>query len=105
MTFFRRNSYLVFFFSLIVVFTFYTVVSHNAEKQQLGELQIEKGDTLWELAESFSGETPHHEWIEEIMEVNNLKTTKIVAGQSLKIPADQLNFSPDETKYYAGDAE
>lgn len=105
MTFIRQNSYLVFFFSLIVVFTFYSVITHNAEKQQLGELEIEKGDTLWELAESFSGETPHHEWIEEIMEMNNMNTTKIVAGQSLKIPAEHLNYSPDETKYYAGDAE
>ncbi len=105
MKFFQQNSYLVFFFSLIVVFTFYSVISHNAQKQEFSELEIEKGDTLWELAESFSGNTPHHKWIEDIMEMNNLRTTKIVAGQSLKIPVDQLDYSPDKPKFYAGDAE
>nr|WP_256204420.1 hypothetical protein [Planococcus faecalis] len=39
------------------------------------------------------------------MKENNLSTSKIIAGQSLKIPSDQLKFAPDETIKFAGDAE
>lgn len=105
MTIIRQNFYLIVFFSLIVVFTFYAILSHNTNSAQMSQLEIEEGDTLWTLAESFSGKTPHHEWIEEIMEENNLTSPKIIAGQSLKIPSDQLKFAPDETIKFAGDAE
>lgn len=105
MTIIRQNSYLILFFALIMVFTFYAILSHNTNSAQMSQVEIEEGDTLWTLAESFSGTTPHHEWIEEIMKENNLSTSKIIAGQSLKIPSDQLRFAPDETSKFAGDAE
>lgn len=105
MTIIRQNSYLILFFALIMVFTFYAILSHNTNSAQMSQVEIEEGDTLWTLAESFSGTTPHHEWIEEIMKENNLSTSKIIAGQSLKIPSDYLRFAPDETSKFAGDAE
>ncbi|EGA89584.1 hypothetical protein GPDM_09815 [Planococcus donghaensis MPA1U2] len=105
MTIIRQNSYLILFFALIMVFTFYVILTHNTNSVQTSQVKIEEGDTLWTLAESFSGSTPHHEWIEEIMKENNLSTAKIIAGQSLKIPSEQLNFSPDETRIFAGDSE
>lgn len=105
MTIIRQNSYLILFFALIMVFTFYAILSHNTNSAQMSQVEIVEGDTLWTLAESFSGTTPHHEWIEEIMKENNLSTSKIIAGQSLKIPSDQLKFAPDETTKFAGDAE
>ncbi len=105
MTIIRQNTYLILFFALIMVFTFYVISTHNTTSVQTSQLEIEEGDTLWTLAETFSGNTPHHEWIEEIMKENNLTTAKIIAGQSLKIPSDQLNFVPDETKKFAGDTE
>ncbi|EIM06682.1 hypothetical protein A1A1_09011 [Planococcus antarcticus DSM 14505] len=105
MTIIRQNSYLILFFVLIMVFTFYAILSHNTISAQMSQVEIEEGDTLWTLAESFSGTTPHHEWIEEIMKENNLSTPQIIAGQSLKIPSDQLKFAPDETIKFAGDAE
>jgi LysM repeat protein len=105
MTFIRRNSYLTLLFALILSFSFYSVFSHNSQEPQMSLVQIEEGDTLWTLAESFSGNTPHQEWIEAIMEENNLHTPKIVAGQSIKIPSEQLKFAPDQTIKLAGDAE
>lgn len=105
MTFIRRNSYLTVLFALILSFSFYSVISHNHQEPQMSLVQIEQGDTLWTLAESFSGDTPHHKWIEEIMKENNMNTPQIVAGQSLKIPSEQLKFAPDETTKLAGDAE
>lgn len=68
-------------------------------------VEVEHGDTLWTLADSFSGNTPHQQWIEEIMKENGLSTPKIIAGQSIKIPSEQLKFAPDETTKLAGDAE
>lgn len=105
MTIIRQNTYLILLFALIMVFTFYVISTHNTTSVQTSQVEIEEGDTLWTLAETFSGNTPHHEWIEEIMKENNLTTAKIIAGQSLKIPSDQLNFVPDETKKFAGDTK
>ncbi len=88
-----------------MLFTFYAILSHTNNSAQTSQLEIKEGDTLWTLAESFSGSTSHHEWIEEIMKENNLTTAKIIAGDSLDIPSDQLNYVPDETKKFAGDNE
>ncbi|HSP21810.1 MAG TPA: LysM peptidoglycan-binding domain-containing protein [Planococcus sp. (in: firmicutes)] len=105
MTFIQKNSYLTVLFLLILSFSFYSVFTHNTQEGQMSLVQVEQGDTLWTLAESFSGSTPQHEWIEEIMKENGLNTPKIIAGQSIKIPSEQLKFAPDETTKLAGDAE
>lgn len=105
MTFIQRNSYLILFFSLILTFSFYTVLSLKSDDVEVSHVEIKDGDTLWTLAESFGGSTPHQEWIEEIMAENDLSTPHIVAGQSIKIPVDQLNYTPDDTVKLAGDAE
>ncbi|TWT01130.1 LysM peptidoglycan-binding domain-containing protein [Planomicrobium sp. CPCC 101079] len=105
MTFFQRNSYLILFFSLILTFSFYTVLSLKGDDVQVSHVEIKEGDTLWTLAEAFSGNTPHQQWIEQIMKENDLSTPHIVAGQSIKIPSDQLKYTPDDTVKLAGDAE
>ncbi|MDN7241179.1 LysM peptidoglycan-binding domain-containing protein [Planococcus sp. N028] len=105
MTFIQRNSYLILFFSLILTFSFYTVLSLKGDETQVSHVEIKDGDTLWTLAESFSGKTPHHQWIEQIMKDNNLSTPHIVAGQSIKIPTHQLKYTPDDGVKLAGDAE
>ncbi|MDN7225898.1 LysM peptidoglycan-binding domain-containing protein [Planococcus liqunii] len=105
MTIIQKHSYFTALFTLILIFSIFTVVNHNNEEAQMSHVQIEEGDTLWTLAESFSGETPHQQWIDEIMKENGLTTSKIVAGQSIKIPSDRLKYAPDETIKLAGDAE
>lgn len=105
MTFIQKNSFVILFFALILLLSFYTVMSHNNEQAQMSQVQIEKGDSLWTLAELFSGNTPHHEWIEETMKENNLSTPVITAGQTLKIPSDQLKYAPDDSIKLASDAE
>lgn len=103
MTIIRKYSYLTAFFCLILFFSFFTVLSHNSDETQMSLVQIEKGDTLWTLADSFSGNMPNEQWINEIMQENNLDSHKIVAGQSIKIPSDQLKYAPDDTIKLAGD--
>jgi LysM repeat protein len=105
LTFIQKNSYLILFFSLILTFSFYTVLSLKSDELQVSHVEIKDGDTLWTLAESFSGNTPHQEWIEQIMKENDLSTPHIVAGQSIKIPTDQLQYERDDLVKLAGDAE
>lgn len=105
MTFIQKNSYVAVLFLLILSFSCYSVLTHNAQQGKMSLVQIEQGDTLWTMAESFSGNTPHQEWIEEIMKENGLHSPKIIAGQSIKIPSEQLKYAPDETTKLAGDVE
>ncbi|CEG22530.1 Cell division suppressor protein YneA [Planococcus massiliensis] len=105
MTFIQKNSYLAAFFLLVLLVSIYTIFSYNSNEATTSQVEVKEGDTLWTLAESFSGDIPHHEWIEEIMQQNGLETPKIVVGQSIKIPSDQLKYAPDETVKLAGDAE
>ncbi|GKW44822.1 MULTISPECIES: cell division suppressor protein YneA [Planococcus] len=105
MTFIQKNSYLTAFFLLVLLVSIYTIFSYNSSEATMSQVQVKEGDTLWTLAESFSGDIPHHEWIEDIMQENGLETPKIIVGQSIKIPSDQLKYAPDETVKLAGDAE
>lgn len=105
MTFIQKNSYLTAFFLLVLLVSLYTIFSYHSNETSMSQVEIKEGDTLWTLAESFSGDVPHHDWIAAIMEENGLETPKIVAGQSIKIPSDQLKYAPDDTVKLAGDAE
>ena len=77
MTFIQKNSFIILFFTLILLLSFYTIFSNNDEQSQMSQVKIEDGDTLWTLAETFSGNTPHHEWIDEIMEETNFLLPKL----------------------------
>jgi len=52
-------------------------------------IEIEKGDTLWDIAEEYF-DADHYacknDYIAEVMVMNNLKSDEIVSGQYLIIP-------------------
>lgn len=50
-------------------------------------VKVEKGDTLWEIAEEYrmDGEKTEH-MVDSILEVNGLKDTNIQAGESIIVP-------------------
>ena len=50
-------------------------------------VQVEKGDTLWEIAEEYrmDGEKTEH-MVEAILEVNGLKDANVQAGESIIVP-------------------
>ena len=56
--------------------------SQNTEKNYF-EYTIQKGDTLWDLAQKYLGNGARYE---EIKTLNNLSSDTIYAGQTLKIP-------------------
>lgn len=101
----QKNSFITLFFVLILFLSIYTVVSHNSSQPHMNYVEIDEGDTLWSLAESFSGDIPHHDWIDEVMKVNELPSTTIIAGSSIQIPNELLNYAPDNTRTFAGDGE
>lgn len=50
--------------------------------------RVKGGDTLWALSEKYCPEiVDRREWIEEIKEMNGMKTSTIYTGQLLKVLA------------------
>lgn len=50
-------------------------------------VQVEKGDTLWEIAEKYRMDCEKTEhMVDAILEVNGLKDTNIQAGESIIVP-------------------
>ena len=50
-------------------------------------VQIQKGDTLWEIAEKCKIQDANTEhMVEQIMEVNGMKNTNIRTGESIIVP-------------------
>ncbi|MFC3211368.1 cell division suppressor protein YneA [Planomicrobium okeanokoites] len=105
MAYIRRNSFVFLFFTLVLILSFYSALSHNSEEAHMVQLKIEQGDTLWTLADEYSGNIPHHEWIDGIMKENKLNAPVITAGQTLKIPDEHLDYVPDGTYKLASDSE
>ena len=56
---------------------------------------VQRGDTLWGLADSYMGENfdNHQDYIEEVMRANGMDRAFVYAGQLLIIPyeADMVN--------------
>ena len=50
-------------------------------------VRVEKGDTLWKIAEEYrmEGEKTEH-MVEAILEVNGLKDTNVQTGESIIVP-------------------
>ena len=50
-------------------------------------VQVQKGDTIWEIAEEYKmdGEDIEH-MIDEIMELNGMKNANVRAGESIIVP-------------------
>ena len=50
-------------------------------------VQVQKGDTIWEIAEEYKmdGEDIEH-MIDEIMELNGMKNANVRAGESIVVP-------------------
>lgn len=54
-------------------------------------VKVEKGDTLWEIAEEYrmDGEKTEH-MIEAILEVNGLENANVRAGESIIVPVTKV---------------
>lgn len=94
----RRNIILVLasvIFVLIFAITFHSFTSfantdtENVSYKYFDSIQVEKGDTLWSLAEKYADADHYNtnsEYISEVMRINHLHDDEIIAGQYLVIP-------------------
>lgn len=97
----RRTIHILLFVIVFLIVLFGTTLSVYAtysrqeveettaqEHKYVKSILIQSGDTLWSIAERFADEEHyrnHFEYIEEIRQVNGLKTDKIQAGNYLMI--------------------
>lgn len=52
---------------------------------------MQKGDTLWEIAEEYKMDgTDTEQMVESILEVNGLKNTNVRAGESIIVPVTKV---------------
>ncbi|KQN98786.1 hypothetical protein ASF21_13610 [Arthrobacter sp. Leaf234] len=51
------------------------------------QVDVAAGETLWDLAVQYAPERDTRQVVGEMVELNNLRTSVIHAGQSLSIPA------------------
>ena len=50
-------------------------------------IQVQKGDSIWEIAEEYKMEgTDTEQMVDEILEVNGMKNTNIRTGESIIVP-------------------
>ncbi len=50
------------------------------------KITIKPGETLWSIASNLSGSGDRRDLVDELIEVNRLKSPEVVAGQKIYIP-------------------
>ena len=95
----RRQRILIFCITLIVMFGagvgFGTLLAKAEETaaepsyKYYANIQIEKGDTLWDLADQYM-DREHYEnrqaYINEVMRINHMSTDHLTAGKKIIVP-------------------
>ncbi len=80
---------LAFAFSYHTITSFANTATENVSYKYFTSIQVEKGDTLWSIAEEY-GDDEHYDsqndFITEVMAMNNLGSEDIISGQYLIVP-------------------
>ena len=69
--------------------------SNDVYYKYFKQIEIEAGDTLWDIAGEYMENGPYQsrkEYMEEVASINQLKSTTIKAGQHLLIPYYESEF-------------
>lgn len=85
MTFIKNNHYLLLALGLFITFTFVTLnkLEHEVAYEQI---VVTEGDTLWAYSQAYAEGMPSEQWIDEVIKVNDLASTSIKVGETLKLP-------------------
>jgi len=54
------------------------------------EVTVAEGDTLWGLAQDYSGKDHPKKWIAKVMELNEMHSTTIRTGETLILPENEM---------------
>ncbi|MFJ7933224.1 hypothetical protein [Sporosarcina sp. NPDC096371] len=85
MTFIKNNSYILLLITLCMGFALIGIMKSGKE-QNMTEVTIMEGDTLWDLAHHHADNMPKEKWMKEVMRLNDLPTVTIKTGEDLILP-------------------
>ncbi len=72
-----------------------TETSEEVYYKYYTQIEIEKGDSLWSIAQKYKTNGNHkstNDYIEEVIEINQLSSTNIQAGQCIIVPYFDLEY-------------
>lgn len=95
----RRKMILLFLLTLMIMFGigvgFGTLLTRAEETEQApsykyyANIEIQSGDTLWDIADSYM-DSAHYmsriDYINEVMSINNMVTDRLISGQKIIVP-------------------
>lgn len=83
----KKRFFTFLFLILGVMITFvFADISYGTKQKEYKLIEIKYGDTLWDIADRYRGNTEIRKFLYEIKKVNSLDTSEIYTGDTLKIP-------------------
>ena len=87
MTFIQKYGFILMIIFLCTAFTIVGVLKEaKSDSNSFVEITVTEGDTLWGLAQDYSQKDSTNKWIAEVMELNDMSSTMIISGDTLKMP-------------------
>lgn len=105
MTWIKENYFLSLFVACSIAFIMFIIISNSFSTDESLHINIEQGDSLWELAHEYSMNEDKKVWIKTVMAMNNLQDGHIKAGEVLKIPATEKSYHFNNQTEIAGDTK
>lgn len=85
MTYIQKYGYILLIVFLCSAFTLIGVLKET-NTDSVVEIDVEHGDTLWGLSQVFAENSNTDKWIKEVMKLNEMDSTMIKSGDTLKLP-------------------
>lgn len=74
----------------VCIYSLFVVVKLCLPTPNLGTIEVQRGDTLWSLAEQYKGDMSRSEWIGQVKRENGLYSDILFAGDELDVPNAHL---------------
>lgn len=85
----RKNTFILLTMALILCLGTFAMGAQTEKEGKIyyESVEIHKGDTIWDIAEEYKTEGKKTErMVQDILELNGMKTTNIQAGESIIVP-------------------
>lgn len=92
MTFIQKYGYILMIILVSSTFAAVAVMKESTNIETV-EIQIVDGDTLWGLAQNFAEDGKDDKWIKQVQKINDMDSTMIKSGTTLKMPATKPAMS------------